>query len=178
MATSGQPIFIVVPARRRLMERGQPPRGLLCPGCGSGLKPLDEVAGDEHRLFCPRCRETFRARRRGASDDFSAVRPQAESPPPGSLSLFWRGLALRWLENSYRTGVIAGSAGLLALGGFVPVIQGWLRGEVKGWGGVLETLGSVHVITEPQAPDGDLGPVLSRSDAPLLFSAVDDVARR
>src|SRR4051794_29632524 len=127
MANSGQPIPGVEPARRRLMERGQPPRGLLCPGCGSGLEPLDEVAGDEHRLYCPRCRETFRARRRGSSDGVAGARPPADPPPPGSLSLFWRGLALRWLENGYRVGVIAGSAALLALGGFMPVIRGWLR---------------------------------------------------
>src|SRR4051812_15721226 len=97
MASSGQPLSRVEPARRQLMERGQPPRGLLCPGCGSGLEPLDEVAGDKHRLYCPRCRETFRARRRGPSEDDPAARPNVESPSAGSLSLFWRGLALRWL---------------------------------------------------------------------------------
>src|SRR6185312_11325285 len=34
------------------------------------------------------------------------------------------------------------------------------------------------VVTETRDPDADLGPVLARSDAPMLFSAVDDVARR
>jgi Zn-dependent protease with chaperone function len=101
-----------------------------------------------------------------------------EPAPLGSFSLFWRGLALRWLELWYRTGVLASSSTLLALGGFVPVVRGWLHDEVKGWGGVLETLGGVHVVTETRDPDADLGPVLARSDAPLLFAAVDDVARR
>ena len=35
------------------------------------------------------------------------------------------------LECAYRTGVLAGSAALLALGGFVPVIRGWLRDEIN-----------------------------------------------
>ncbi|WP_406695099.1 M48 family metalloprotease [Singulisphaera sp. Ch08] len=160
------------------MERGQPPRGLLCPGCGSGLEPLDEVAGDEHRLRCAHCRETFRARRREPTDELAAARSNTEPPPPGSFSLFWRGIALRWLENAYWAGILIGAAGQIALGGFLPVVQGWLRDEVRGWGGVLETLGGVHVITETRDPDADLGPVLARSDAPLLFSAMDDVARR
>jgi Zn-dependent protease with chaperone function len=102
----------------------------------------------------------------------------AEPPPVGSLSLFWRGWALRSIECSYRLGVLAGSITLLALGGFVPVVQAWLRDELDSWGGVLETLGGVHVVTEVQDPDGDLGPVLARADAPPLFAAVDEVARR
>src|SRR4051812_19867575 len=113
------------------MVRGQPPHGLLCPGCGSGLEPLGESTGEEHRLVCPKCGETFRARRRGSSGEYAAIR-HAESPsPPGSLSLFWRGVALRWLENSYWLGMFAGTTGLLLLGGFVPVIRGWLRDEVQ-----------------------------------------------
>lgn len=159
------------------MDRGQPPRGLLCPGCGTALQPLGDGAGDEHRLSCPRCGETYRARRRGPSEEFPSARP-ADSPPPGSFSLFWRGLALRGLEGTYRVGVVAGSSALLALGGFVPVIRGWLRDEVQGWGDVLATLGGVHVVTETRDPDADLGPVLARSDAPLIFSAVDEVSRR
>lgn len=159
------------------MERGQPPRGLLCPGCGAGLEPLGEGAGGEHRLGCAHCGETFRARRRGSSDEFTAIRVP-EPAPPGSFSLFWRGLALRALERTYFAGVVAGSACLLVMGGFVPVIRGWLCDEVNGWGGVLETLGGVHVVTETRDPDADLGPVLARSDAPLLFSTVDEVARR
>jgi Zn-dependent protease with chaperone function len=102
----------------------------------------------------------------------------AEPLPVGSLSLFWRGWALRSIECSYRLGVLAGSITLLALGGFVPVVQAWLRDEIDSWGGVLETLGGVHVVTEVQDPDGDLGPVLARTDAPPLFAAVDEVARR
>ena len=96
----------------------------------------------------------------------------AEPPPVGSLSLLWRGWALRSIEWSYRLGVLAGSVTLLALGGFVPVIRGWLGDEIKSWGGVLEALGGVHVVTEVQDPDGDLGPVLARTDAPPLFTVI------
>src|SRR5882724_1276594 len=120
-----RPTFRLV-SRRPMMDREQPPRGLLCPGCGSGLEPLGAGAGEEHRLSCPHCGETFRARRRGSNGEFAAVR-QAGPPPLGSLSLIWRGAVLRWLEGGYRLGVLAGSLGLLAAGGFVPVIRGWLR---------------------------------------------------
>lgn len=96
----------------------------------------------------------------------------------GPFALFWRSLALRWLETSYRVVVVAGTAGFIACGGFVPVLRGWLRDEFEGWGGLLEWLGGVVVVTETRDPDADLGPVLARSDAPLIFSTVDEVSRR
>ncbi len=170
------------------MGRGGPLRGLPCPRCETVLEPLSSDAGNGpdvgvRRLFCPGCGETFRARRRGRdgdSPDAGALDPAvaAEPPPVGSFSLLWRGWALRSIEWSYRLGVLAGSTALLATGGCVPVVQGWLRDEIDSWGGVLEALGGVHVVTEVQDPDGDLGPVLARADAPPLFAAVDDVARR
>ncbi len=170
------------------MGRGDPLRGLLCPRCGKDLEPLSGGNGNGtgsgvRRLCCPGCGETFRARRRGAhagAPDAGTEEPAvaAEPPPVGSLSLLWRGWALRTIECSYRTGVLAGSMTLLALGGCVPVLRAWLQDEIDSWGGVLEALGGVHVVTEVQDPDGDLGPVLARTDAPPLFAAVDDVARR
>jgi len=171
------------------MDQEQPPRGLLCPVCGIGLKPLggdpgpgDAAPGGCHRMHCPRCGETFRARRRGAApgDDPAAVGPApASAPPPaGPLALLWRGAALRGVEFSYRAGVVAGSAVLLACGGFVPVVGAWLRDEIKDAGGLIEALGGVHVVTETRDPDADLGPVLAYTDAPRLFSAVNEVARR
>ena len=170
------------------MGRGGPLRGLPCPRCETVLEPLSSDDGNGpdggvRRLFCPGCGETFRARRRGpdgGSPDAGALEPAvAAAPPPvGSFSLLWRGWALRSIEWSYRLGVLAGSTALLATGGCVPVVRGWLRDEIDSWGGVLEALGGVHVVTEVQDPDGDLGPVLARADAPPLFAAVDDVARR
>jgi Zn-dependent protease with chaperone function len=85
---------------------------------------------------------------------------------------------LRAIEGGYRAGVLSGTFALLACGGFVPVVRGWLRDEIKDWGGVLELLGGVHVVTEVHDPDADLGPVLARADAPPLFAAVDEVSRR
>jgi Zn-dependent protease with chaperone function len=167
------------------MGQERPPRGLLCPVCGTGLEPLDEgdteAAPDAHRMVCPNCGETFRARRRAAGGagpgDLSAG-PPSVPPLVGSIALFWREAALRGVEWAYRSGMFFGSAGLFALGGFVPVVRAWLRDEIAAWGGVLEALGGVHVVTETRDPDADLGPVLARTDAPALFAAVNEVARR
>lgn len=165
------------------MGQGEPPLGLLCPGCGAGLAPAggcDGAAGG-HRMSCPRCGETFRARRRGSSpDDEAAVPGHVQSPPPpaGSLALIWRGAALRGVELTYRAGVIVGAAVLLACGGFIPVLRAWLRDEIDDRAGLLRLLGGVHVVTETRDPDADLGPVLARTDAPLLFTAVNEVSRR
>ena len=82
------------------------------------------------------------------------------------------------MELSFQLGMIAGSMFLFVLGGFIPVIRGWLRDEINGWSGVIEALGGVWVVTETTDPDADLGPMLARVDAPQLFTAVDDVARR
>jgi Zn-dependent protease with chaperone function len=127
-------------------------------------------------MVCPACGETFRARRRGGDDATAA--DGHDIVPAGSLSLWWRGLALSALEGIYRTGVAAWAAVMLAAGGFVPVLRGWLGDEISGWGDVIEALGGVHVVTETRDPDADLGPVLARGDAPRLFGAVDEVARR
>ena len=187
------------------MGQGFHPRGLLCPVCGAGLEPVNgrpatataggngvygppaAAPGDGHRMRCPGCGETFRARRRGASageggDPAGADADHAPSappaPPPGPLALFWRGAALRGVELAYRGGVGVGSLLMLLGGGFVPVGRAWLRDEIRSWGQVVEALGGVEVVTETRDPDADLGPVLDRTDAPLLFTAVNDVARR
>ena len=82
------------------------------------------------------------------------------------------------MERAYRLGVFAGTIAMLALGGFAPVIRGWLRDEIDGWAGIVEALGGVRVVTRTSDPDGDLGPVLARADAPRLFDAVGEVSRR
>jgi Zn-dependent protease with chaperone function len=129
-------------------------------------------------MVCPSCGETYRARRRLPGSASEPGVTSSGTPPAGPLALFWRGAALRGLEFAYRAGVVGGSAVLLALGGFVPVARGWLRDEIVDRAGFLEALGGVHVVTETRDPDADLGPVLDRTDAPLLFSAVADVAKR
>jgi Zn-dependent protease with chaperone function len=67
---------------------------------------------------------------------------------------------------------------MLACGGFVPVLRGWLRNEISGWSDVVAALGGVWFSVESLDPDSDLGPVLARVDAPLLFSTIDNVGRR
>ena len=166
------------------MDQGQPPRGLLCPACGANLQPHGDLAGEEgdraaplgHRMFCPTCGDSFRARRRGPS---GVEEPSPFTPASaGTLELFWRGTALFAVEWTYRFGVLAGSILLLLCGGFAPVLSAWLRDEIKDRAGILEALGGVDVAIETRDPDADLGPVLAFTDAPLLFSAVNEVSRR
>jgi len=162
------------------------PRGLPCPRCGGGLEPTGEPAADGHgyRVLCPTCGESFRARRRrrgrdrpGPEDDAAPARPR---PPRtvGDVSIRLRSLAVRTIARAYPVGVAVGVSVLVPLGGFLPVIRGWLRDEVEDWGGVVEALGGVRVVQETRDPDADLGPVLVRLDAPTLFQEVNGVARR
>ena len=163
------------------MDDAAPPLGLPCPKCGGGLEPLDESARDldEHRLFCARCGEFFRARRRGKPGVQEPPRPSPAEPRPlGDFSVRWRSMAVRLIARLYPVGTAVGTSVLIPLGGFVPIFRGWLRDEVNDWNDVVETLGGVCVIDETRDPDADLGPVLVRLDAPTLFHEVDDVARR
>jgi len=92
--------------------------------------------------------------------------------------LVWRNGVLRLIERLYWIGTFAGSVTILALGGFVPALRGWLRNEIDGWSDIVATLGGVWFAVETQDPDSDLGPVLARVDAPLLFTTIDTVGRR
>ncbi len=92
--------------------------------------------------------------------------------------LVWRNAVLRLFERLYWTVTFTGSVVLLACGGFVPVLRGWLRNEVDDWSDVVATLGGVWFVVEPKDPDSDLGPVLARVDAPNLFATVESVGRR
>jgi Zn-dependent protease with chaperone function len=154
------------------MRRGRLPLGLTCPGCGSDLEPLGEGAGEVHRLYCPACGETFKARRR--------TNPPAVQGPQtvGGLSLAIRAGLLRMVPPVYHTGVGVGTAILVVSGGFIPVIRGWLADRIAGWGGVIEAMGGARVVSESRDPDNDFGPILRRLDAPGLFEEVAEVARR
>ena len=154
------------------MRRVQPPLGLICPGCGAGLEPLDEGTGEVLRLHCVDCGGTFRARRR-------LTPPSTRTPPTvGGLALAIRAGALRVVPVVYRLGLGVGTAGMIALGGFVPVVRGWLGDEVAGLGGVIEAVGGIRVAPESRDPDNEFGPLLRRQDAPRLFDEVADVARK
>ncbi len=155
------------------MRRGRPPLGLVCPRCGSDLEPLDEGPGDFYRMHCAGCDATFRARRRRG--------PQARgsaSRPVGGLVLGLRAgslLLVRWI---YGAGLGGGTAAMVALGGFVPVVRGWLDDTVRDVDGVVEAMGGIRVASASRDPDSDFGPILRRSDAPGLFEEVAEVARR
>jgi Zn-dependent protease with chaperone function len=92
--------------------------------------------------------------------------------------LVWRNWVLRVLERAYWLVTLAGSVIMLVLGGFVPVARGWLCNEIGGWSQVVAALGGVWFPVLTQDPDSDLGPVVARVDAPLLFTTIDSVGRR
>ena len=100
------------------------------------------------------------------------------APPLGGFVLVWRNGVLRLLRLMFWTGTFVGSLILLLCGGFVPVARGWLRDEIDGWSDVVSALGGVWFAVETNDPDSDLGPVLARVDAPLLFSTIEKVGRR
>jgi Zn-dependent protease with chaperone function len=92
--------------------------------------------------------------------------------------LIWRNGVLRLLEHIYWMVTWTGSIILLLLGGFVPVVRGWLSNELDGWSGVVAALGGVWFTVQTHDPDSDLGPVLARVDAPNLFATIESVGRR
>jgi Zn-dependent protease with chaperone function len=161
------------------MESGPAMPEVLCPDCGVGLLLLGDATNDACRLYCPDCGARFRARRRGPAKEKERAGGRLADPGrAGPLALAWRGAALWGMERAYRLGVLAGTIAMLAMGGFAPVIRGWLLDEIDGWAGIVEALGGVRVVTKTNDPDGDLGPVLARADAPRLFDAVSEVSRR
>lgn len=165
-----------------------------CPACGTGLERSAASASGangtaEIRLSCPDCGGQFRVRRReggsGAppAEVFSGEVPAVPLPPPappaiGGFGLAWRSLALRVLVPTYHAGNVVGGAASFALGGFVPVLRGWIREEFTGLSGALNAMGGIAVTTSAGDLDSDLGPILARGDAPELFSEVGEVARR
>ena len=152
------------------MGPGLPPRGLPCPTCGAGLEPVDPVAPGVVRLACPDCGETFVARRRSFNSP-------ASDPAPDGFALIARGWALHAVAKLYPMGVGLGSLGMFAVGGFLPLMGGWLRDDVRSIVDVVASLGGLRVRPSSNNPDADLGPVLGWADAPVLFRLVSEVAR-
>lgn len=153
--------------------------GLQCPDCATDLELAPEGSNGVLRLLCPSCGGRFRAAFQ--SMVVPAAAPEVTTLAPitvGPLALRWCALVLRILDHLYWSVTIAGSIILLALGGFIPVLRGWLDEEIYGWTDVVRTLGGIWFSAETSNPDSDLGPVLARVDAPLLFSSIDTVARR
>lgn len=80
----------------------------------------------------------------------------------GPVMLRWRAMVLRILEHVYWSVTAAGSLLILTLGGFVPVLRGWLYNEVDGWADAVRVLGGVWFRVDTRDSDADLGPVLAR----------------
>jgi Zn-dependent protease with chaperone function len=129
---------------------------------------------------CERCGQPLHSRPLAAADAAPRAQgaPTNVSPPLGSVMLLWRNWLLRVLVRVYWIGTLCGAAVMLVLGGFVPVVRGWLRNEIEGWSDIVAALGGVWFSVDSLNPDSDLGPVLARVDAPLLFSTIDTVGRR
>ena len=159
------------------MDRGQPPRGLLCPECGEGLEPLGTGGDEEHRLHLSR----------GATRS-SAHSPRGERGPAngpagrvdlsGAVLVILAGPGIEVARNGLPGGGRSAAPLVCWHGRVHPVVRGWLRDEIADWGGVVETLGGSSRRHRDRDPDADLGPVLARFDAPLIFMAVDEVSRR
>jgi hypothetical protein len=148
--------------------------GLLCPECATELGEHPRLA----RARCPRCGRPISVGDEPCAPGRPASSAANGSAPLGSLMLRWRNAILRLIEHLYWTVTLTGSLLLLAAGGFVPVLRGWLRNEVDGWSDAVATLGGVWFAVDTKDPDSDLGPVLARVDAPQLFATIDTVGRR
>ncbi len=153
--------------------------GLQCPDCATDLESELEGSNGVLRFSAPAAAAAFgRAHQPQPGEPTPEV---AASPgPTTSLSARSRCAGGPWCSGFWNafTGRSPSSAPLLfLLGGFIPVLGGWLRNEIYGWADVVRPLGGVWFRVETSDPDSDLGPVLARVDAPL-FSSIDTVARR
>jgi Zn-dependent protease with chaperone function len=150
---------------------------LVCPDCGQDLPAPAGNLGETIELRCGGCGGTFRARRRSRRSDETAEASPAVVAPVGGLDLMWRSTALGMVRALYYGGTTGFATLLIAGGGFIPVLRRWLEDDLSQWGEVIETLGGVRVSVSSSDPDGDLGPAISRVDAPRLFEEVLNVSR-
>ena len=154
-------------------------RRVLCPECEAELDRHDDPGSAGARARCPRCGAEVAAGH-GTRED--RPRPRRRAEPGAAARRFGAGLAQLGVAAARRgcTGSerSSGSLILLVCGGFVPVARGWLRDEIDGWSDVVGALGGVWFAVETNDPDSDLGPVLARVDAPLLFATIEKVGRR
>src|SRR5262249_33952282 len=153
------------------------PGQLLCADCAA---LLGADCGSERATAgspCERCGRPVRPQSPAAANctPRAAAIPANSPALPGHFMLLWRNWLVGMVVSLYWIGTLGGAAVMLVLGGFVPVLRGWLRNEIRGWSDVVAALGGVWFSVECVDPDSDLGPVLARVDAPLLFSTIDHV---
>lgn len=155
-------------------------QGLRCPDCATELTAAEHSHG-VLRLSCPGCGGRFRAASPEPMNGNGSTEVELAPLTPstvGPLNLRWRAMVLRIVEQLYWAVTALGTMVMFVLGGFVPVLGGWLRNEVSCWADVVATLGGVWFRVKTLDPDSDLGPVLSRVDAPQLFSSLETMARK
>lgn len=104
--------------------------------------------------------------------------PADMGPPARGLGLVLRGLAVDAIQVVYRVGLFTVVTGLMAVGGFVVVLRGWLDDRIVDWSDVVESLGGVPLVGRRDRDAGDLGLRLRRSDAPDLHALMIQVARK
>lgn len=156
-------------------------QALQCPDCAAELVAAPHGSNGVSRLECPGCGGRFRVSAPIPEPGHVDAEPSTAPSPPATLGpvvLRWRALILVILERLYWSITAAGALLMLALGGFIPVVRGWLGNEIEGWSDVVSALGGVWFSVQTHDPDSDLGPVLARVDAPLLFAAIDTVSRK
>ena len=155
-------------------------RGRICPGCAAELGRPRESGGGDANGECSRCGGSVSAEGDGpeARRTAEATSAQQRAAPLGGLRLAWRNWILRLIERLYWTGTLAGALLMLACGGIVPVVRVGCATRSTAGRASSRTLGGVWFPVETLDPDSDLGPVLARVDAPLLFATIDTVGRR
>ncbi len=175
---------------------------LQCPACGGALvasaRQETWTAGVETPVECERCHRRFAIRIRehaprdhhcnehtlplGDREQRPAEPAQPSRPqsaPPRGMGLAARRAAIDLQRLVFPLGNCAGGLLMLGLGGFIPVLTRWLRDDTRlSLPAIVEALGGAWPMTSQADPDLNLGPPLQRQDAPLLFDAIDHVARR
>ncbi len=173
---------------------GDSARAFACPSCGvRGSVPIASGLAETGGLWvCPGCGGKFRVRKSrigGSSGEIPAAQANGpsesrseqlstEPPKVGGIGLSVRGGTLRLVRWGFGAGTCLGTIVLLPLGGFVPVLRRWLNDEPMGWSGVVQALGGVWIPSESANPDTDLGPILAKVEAPMLFDDLSRIARR
>ena len=140
------------------MPSGEPS----CPPCAGG--PAARNGDRPAAVAADRCRRGGNNSRSMSAERDHRHSSGKGSAPLGGIMLIWRNGMLRLLEHVYWLITWTGSVILLLLGGFVPVVRGWLSNELDGWSGVVAALGGVWFTVQTHDPDSDLGPVLARVD--------------
>ncbi len=163
-------------------------RRMLCPDCGrrfrlrkvdpdEAIEALAGSAGGAHKADPQEADSGALLSIAEVSEAAPVLQQALDAELIGPWGLVGRDLGLRIVELAFRVGAVCGTTVLFTAGGFVPVVKSWLENELHGWRGLVERLGGAWPTGAPSNPDGDLGPVLARRDAPGIFNLVAEISR-